>query len=80
MGYSLQGCKESDTSEASDHACMHFDPMQGFPVGASGKEPSCQCRRHRHGFNSFNLGRSPGGGLGNPLQYSCLESPMDRGA
>ena len=25
-------------------------------------------------------GRSPGGGLGNPLQYSCLENPMDRGA
>ena len=23
-------------------------------------------------------GRSPGGGLGNPLQYSCLEDPMDR--
>ena len=26
------------------------------------------------------LGRSPGGGHGNPLQYSCLEKPMDRGA
>ena len=26
------------------------------------------------------LGRSLGGGLGNPLQYSCLENPMDRGA
>ena len=26
------------------------------------------------------LGRSPGGGHGNPLQYFCLESPMDRGA
>ena len=24
------------------------------------------------------LGRSPGGGSGNPLQYSCLENPMDR--
>ena len=24
-------------------------------------------------------GRSPGGGNGNPLQYSCLENPMDRG-
>ena len=29
----------------------------------------------RHG-----LGRSPGGGHGNPPQYSCLENPMDRGA
>ena len=26
------------------------------------------------------LGRSPGGGRGKPLQYSCLENPMDRGA
>ena len=26
------------------------------------------------------LGRPPGGGNGNPLQYSCLENPMDRGA
>ena len=26
------------------------------------------------------LGRSPGGGNGNPLQYSCQENPMDRGA
>ena len=26
------------------------------------------------------LGKSPGGGNGNPLQYSCLENPMDRGA
>ena len=26
------------------------------------------------------LGRSPGAGCGNPLQYSCLENPMDRGA
>ena len=27
-----------------------------------------------------DLGRSPGGGHGNPLQYSCLENPVDRGA
>ena len=26
------------------------------------------------------LGRSPGRGYGNPLQYPCLENPMDRGA
>ena len=27
----------------------------------------------------LELGRSPGGGYGNPLQYSCLDNPMDRG-
>ena len=30
--------------------------------------------------SSCHRGRSPGGGHGNSLQYSCLESPMDRGA
>ena len=35
-----------------------------------------------HGRPGFDpgLGRSPGGGHGNPLQYSCLENPMERGA
>ena len=28
----------------------------------------------------LGLGRSPGGGNGNPLQYSCLKNPVDRGA
>ena len=36
-------------------------------------------KRRRQGFNPW-LGRSPGGGNGNPLQYSCLRNPMDRGA
>ena len=30
--------------------------------------------------SKLELGRSPGGGNGNPLQYSCLENPMDGGA
>ena len=52
-----------------------------FPGCASGKEPACQCRRgKRHEFWSPRGGRSPGGGNGKPLQYSCLENPMDRGA
>ena len=34
----------------------------------------------RDSGSSPGLGRSPGGGYGNPLQYSCLENPMGRGA
>ena len=34
----------------------------------------------RDGYLIPGLGRSPGEGNGNPLQYSCLENPMDRGA
>ena len=49
-----------------------------FPGGASGKEPAFQCRRfkRRVGWGQVSipgLGRPPGGGHGNPLQYSYLE-------
>ena len=50
----------------------------GFPRCHSGKESACQCRQCR-GLNP-GLGRSPGGGNGNSLRYSCLQNPMDRGA
>ena len=49
----------------------------GLFSGANGEEPICQCRRHRFNHGSRT---SPGGGLGIPLQYSCLEKPMDREA
>ena len=54
--------------------------MLGFPGGASGKEPVCQCRRHKRcGFDPWVRNPSPiGGGHSNPLHYSCLENPMDR--
>ena len=49
----------------------------GFPDGSDGKESACNAG----GPASIpELGRSPGEGNGNPLQYSCLENPMDRGA
>ena len=50
---------------------------EGFSGGSEGKESA---------YNAGDLGsipgleRSPGGGHGNPLQYSCLENPTDRGA
>ena len=47
----------------------------GFPGGASGKEPTCQCRRHRDMGSIPGSGRSPGEGHDNPLHYSCLENP-----
>ena len=51
------------------------------PGGPSSKEPTCQCRRQERDTGSIpGSGRSPGGGLGNPLQHSCLENPVDRGA
>ena len=55
-------------------------PRWCFPGGASGKEPTCQYRRRKRCSLIPELGRYPGGGHSNPLQYSCLENPMDKGA
>ena len=55
--------------------------MQGFPGGTSNKEPACQCSKELRDMGSIpGSGRSPGGGHGNSLQYSCLQNPMDRGS
>ena len=46
----------------------------GFPDGSAGKESTCSVRD----LGSIpGLGRSPGGGHGNPLPYSCLENSID---
>jgi len=52
----------------------------GFPSGANNKESACQYGRHKDMSSISGLGRSPREGNGIPLQYSCLESSMDRGA
>ena len=54
-----------------------FLSRKGLPWGFSGKESTCQCRRQE--FDPW-VGKTPGGGRGSPLQSSCLENPMDRGA
>ena len=54
-----------------------YDQLKAFPGGSEVKELAC---------NAGDLGsipgsgRIPGEGNGNPLQYSCLENPMDGGA
>ena len=56
---------------------VEFTVEEGFPGGSEGKASAC---------NAGDLGsipgsgRSPGEGNGNPLQYPCLENPMDREA
>ena len=51
----------------------------GFPGGSDSKESACSLPAGDPG-SIPELGRSPGEGNGYPLQYSCLENPMDRGA
>ena len=61
------------------HTCIFMFPYiyMDFPGGSNGKEPACKV-----GDLSLipRLGRSPGEGNSHPLQYSCLENSMDRGA
>ena len=54
---------------------MHTHKL--VPGGSDGKESACNAR---YVGSVPELGRSPGEGNGSPLQCSCLESPMDRGA
>ena len=51
--------------------------VQRFPGDSDSKESTCNAGDL--GSNP-GLARSPGGGHGNPVQYSCLENPMDKGA
>ena len=54
-----------------------FMVMLGFPPSSVGKVSACNAG----GLGSIpGSGRSPGEGNGSPLQYTCLENPMDRGA
>ena len=62
------------TSLPSAYCCKI---KEHYPRGLNGKESACNVGN----LGSIpGLGRSPGGGDGNPLHYSCLKNPMDGGA
>ena len=52
----------------------------GLPGGTSGKELACKAGDIRDTGLILGWEIAPGGGHGNPPQYSCLENPMHRGA
>ena len=53
--------------------------LLGFPDGSVGKESACNAGDVGDVGSIPRLGRSLGGGNGNPIQYSCLRNPIDRG-
>ena len=57
-----------------EYMCTYIET--GFPGGASGKE----CRRHKRGMFSSWVRKIPWRRECKPLQYSCLENPMNSGA
>ena len=58
----------------STRSCLEFGVFLDFPGGSGIKESACN---GGHPGSIPGLGRSPGEGNGNPLQYSYLENPMD---
>ena len=56
---------------------IRFITVFGFPCSSVSKESACTAGDPG---SILGLGRSPGEGNGNPLQYSCLENSMDGGA
>ena len=60
-----------------NHQLFHSVEAKGFPGGSDGKESTCNVEEP--GL-IFGLGRIPREGNGYPLQCSCLENPVDRGA
>ena len=59
---------------------VHPTAAWGLPPWLSGKELVCNARDAGDADSIPGSGRSPGEGNGNPLEYSCLENPTDRGA
>ena len=65
--------KKGNSRNRHAYICIY---VQGFPGGSDSKESA-----HNAGNRGLipASGGFPGEGNGNPLQYSCLENPMDRG-
>ena len=59
---------------------LNHNSFYWLPTWLSGKEPVCDAEDTGDPGSVTGWEKSPGGGHDNPLQYSCLENPMDRGA
>ena len=59
---------------------LHAPSLEGLPWCLGGKEPPANAGDAGDAGLIPGSGRSLGGGNGDPLQYPCLENPMDRGA
>ena len=70
-------CLLSSDWPLTDTSKKRLPKQLGFPGGSDGKASACNVGDPG---SIPGLGRSPGEGNGNPLQYSCLENSMDGGA
>ena len=68
------------SNQSQDGNEQKFKSSHGYQVVLVVKNPPANAGDARDKGSVPRWGRSPGGGHGNPHQYSCLENPMDRGA
>ena len=68
---------EVNQKEKNKHHILMYMKSRALPWWLSGKEPTCQCRRHR---SNPRVRKIPWRRKWQPLQYSCLRKSMDRGA
>ena len=71
---------EADGSLRRERLGREEQTWPGFPDGTSGKDPPVNAGDIRDAGSIPGSGRSPGGGSGNPFQYSYLENPRYREA
>ena len=73
----VMGVYQKKHRDKSRHGCYSDLGLCLLPCDSVGNKSACNAGD----LSSIpGLGRSPGGGNGNPLQYSCLENPTDREA
>ena len=80
LGQVEQGLRDCGKSWRNKIILCLVETILGFQVVLVVKNPPAEARDIRDAGRIPGSGRSPGGGHGNPLQYSCLGNPMDRGA
>ena len=81
MSFSSESSQFFTTEPLGKPQILLATALGTFPGGASGKEPVCNAgATGDEGSIRVSGTSSGGGGYGTPLQCSCLENPMDRGA
>ena len=77
MGILFVALQTEDKNQLQETVFLLPIAQMGFPGESVGKNPPANAG---DSGSVPGLGRSPREGNGNPLQYSCLENPMDKGA
>ena len=79
-GMAVWGLKQTDVASGSAYTHILIHPVSLRLLFGAFKNLPVNAGDEREAGSILGSGRSPGGGRGNPLEYSCLENSIDRGA